>query len=283
MGPDESALVFSVGVEGVPSRGMDEVTVAPVRMAITLVAVAVAVEVATATHAAAEVPACYTVQQGDTAALISLYLTGSVQHTYEPWFQIIDASRSRVVPKSQYSRIQPGWRACIPSSRLRVEWSRSTTTSGAPATGGHLKTFGASIPAIAWWGVAVMAVVLLAHATWQHVTRRRAVVSMMQQFGERFICEFERPLRQPGRLERPIESRLRVIPRRKRLEILLAPTGSRRYPNLSDHRSNVTYDAERVVRLLKDDRFAGGQLGAHGKWVVIACHFRAHSEQKGTK
>jgi len=259
------------------------VTVPPVRMAIALVAVAVAVAAATVTRATAEVPACYSVRQGDTAALISLNLTGSVQHTYEPWFLIVDTSRERVVPKSQYGRIQPGWRACVPWSRLRVEWARPTTTSGAPAAGGHQTPVGSSIPAIAWWGVVVVAVMWLAVATWQYVIRRRAVVSMMQQFGERFVCEFERPLIQPGCLERPVESRLRVIPRRKRLEILLAPTGSRRYPNLSDHRSNVTYDAERVVRLLKDDRFAGGQLGTHGKWVVIACYFRVHSEQKGTK
>ena len=262
---------------------MDEVTLAPVRMAATLFAAAVAVQVMTATRAAAEVPACYTVQRGDTAALISLYLTGSAHHTYEPWFQIVDASRSRVVPKSQYSRIQAGWRACIPSSRLRLEFSRATTTPVAAATGRHVKAFGESIPAIVWWGVAVMAVLLLADAARHYVTRRRAVVSMMQQFGERFICEFERPLMQPGCLERPVESRLRTIPRRKRLEILLAPTGKRRYPNLSDHRRNVTYDAERVVRVLKDERFVGGQLGAHGRWVVIACHFRVHVEQKGTK
>ncbi len=128
-----------------------------------------------------------------------------------------------------------------------------------------------------------MVVMLLGEPTWDYVTRRRAAVSMMQQFGERFIREFERPLRQPGCLERPVESRLRVIPRRKRLEILLAPAGSRRYPNLSDHRSNVTYDAERVVRLLNDDRFASGQLAADGRWVVVRCHFRFRPEQKGTQ
>lgn len=253
----------------------------PLRMA-ALLAGAVAVHVTIAPCASAQVPVCYTVQPGDTAALISLYLTGSVQHTYEPWFQIVDASRSRVVPKSQYSRIEPGWRACIPPSRLRVEFAGAATTPGAAAPDRHL-TLGERIPAIAWWGVAVMAMLVIADAARTYLTRRRAVVSMMQQFGERFICEFERPLMQPGCLERPVESRLRVIPRRQRLEIHLAPAGRRRYPNMSDHRRNVTYDAERVVRVLKDERFAGGQLGAHGKWVVIACHFRVHPEQKGTK
>ena len=253
----------------------------PQGMAATLLASAVTVM--SATRVTAEVPACYTVQQGDTAALISLYLTGSVEHTDAPWFQIVDASRSRVVPKSRYSRIQPGWRACIPSSRLRVEFSHSTTTPRAATPGPQSKTPAVNIPAIAWWGVAVMALLLSAEATRRYVTRRRAVVSMMQQFGERFVCEFERPLMEPGCLERPVESRLRVIPSRKRLEILLAPTGRRRYPNLSDHRRNVTYDADRVARLLKEERFVGGQLGAHGRWVVITCHFRMQAEQKGTK
>ena len=255
-------------------------------MAATLCAVASAIVMTTATGAAAELAVCYTIQQGDTAALISLHLTGSVQHKDEPWFQIVDASHSRVVPKSQYSRIHSGWRACIPSSRLSVEGRREhrpTPANGAAAAGGHLQTLGTSVFAIAWWELAALMVVLLVHATRQYVTRRQAIVGMMERFGERFICEFERPLIQPGCVERPVESRLRIIPRRKRLEILLAPTGRRRYPNMSDHRSNVTYDAERVVRLLKDERFAGGQLCAHGKWVVIACHFKVHSEQKGTK
>ena len=62
---------------------------------------------------------------------------------------------------------------------------------------------------------------------------------------------------------------------------MLAPAGRRRYPNLSDHRSNVTYDAERIVRLLKEERFVGGQLRGDGKWVVIACDFKIRPEQKG--
>ena len=140
-----------------------------------------------------------------------------------------------------------------------------------------------NILAIALCGVAVMAVLLIAPFARRYVTRRRAVVSIMQQFGERFVREFERPLMEPGSVKRPVESRLRVIPRRNRLEILLAPTGRRRYPNLRDHRRNVKYDAERVARLLKDERFVGGDLGARGRWVVIACHFRIHAEQKGMK
>ena len=259
---------------------------APVRTAATRCAVASAIILPAATRAAAEPSACYTIQPGDTAAFVSLRLTGNIEQRREPWFRIVDASRSRIVPKSEYGRIRPGWLACVPWSRLSLEWRRErppTIVDGAAATGGRLQTFATSGPAVAGSGVAVLVVMLLARAGRQYVNRRQAIISIMQRFGERFICEFERPLIRPGCIERPVESRLRVIPRRKRLEILLAPTGSRRYPNLSDHRGNVTYDAERVVRMLNDDRFAGGHLGAHGRWVVIACHFRVHSEQKGTK
>ena len=149
------------------------------------------------------------------------------------------------------------------------------------AGGGILQAFASSVAAGAWWGVGLFVVLLLAFDGWQYARRRRVIVGIMQRFGERFVSEFERPLRMPGSEERPVESQLHLIPRRQRLEILLAPAGRRRYPNLSDHRSNVTYDAERIVLLLKDERFAGGQLKGHGKWVVIACDFNIRPEQKG--
>ena len=135
----------------------------------------------------------------------------------------------------------------------------------------------ADVAAGAWSGVAILVVLLLVLDGMQYLRRRRAIVSTMQRFGENFVAEFERPLKNPGFKERPVESQLRFIPRRQRLEIMLAPTGRRRYPNLADHRSNLAYDAERIVRLLKDRRFVGGQLSGDGKWVVIACDFQFHT------
>lgn len=234
--------------------------------------------------AVAEVAVCYTIQQGDTAALVLWRMTGGVQQEYQPWFQILDA-HSRVVPKSQYHWIQAGWRACVPSSRLGVAWNReqrSTAADDVAASGGGvLQAVASNVAAGAWWGVGLFVVLLLALEGWQYARRRRVIVGIMQRFGEEFVSEFERPLRIPGCEERPVESQLRLIPRRQRLEILLAPTGRRRYPNLSDHRSNVAYDAERIVLLLKEKRFAGGQLRGHGKWVVIACDFKIRPEQRG--
>jgi len=230
---------------------------------------------AAAARAAAEPAACYTIQPGDTAAFISLRLTGSIHQRREPWFQIIDASRSRIVRKSEYGRIRPGWLACIPSSRLSLEWRRERppTIADRAAIGGRLRTFATGHSAVALCGVVVLTVWLLARAARLYVYRRQVIVRIMQHFGDRFIREFERPLIQPGCGERPVESRLRVMPRRRRLEILLAPAGRRRYPNLSDHRRNVTYDVDRVLRLVRDERFAGDQLCARGRWVVVACRF----------
>ena len=162
----------------------------------TVCAVATAIGTTTARRAAAEVAACYTIQQGDTAAFVSWRMTGSAQQEYQPWFQILDAY-SRVVPKSQYSWIHAGWLACIPSSRLGVASTqelRSTPANDVTASGGILQAFVTNVAAGAWWGVAILVVMLLALDGWQYMRRRRAVVSMMQQFGERFVCEFERPL-----------------------------------------------------------------------------------------
>ena len=192
---------------------------------------------------AAEVAVCNAIRQGDTAAMVSWRMTGSAQQEYQPWFQILDA-QSRVVPKSQYRWIHAGWRACIPWSRRGVAWNReqpSTTANDVAAAGGILQAFVSSVAAGAWWGVGFFVVMLLALDGWQYARRRQVIVGIMQRFGERFVSEFERPLRMPGCAERPVESQLHLIPRRQRLEILLAPAGRRRYPNLSDHRSNVTY------------------------------------------
>jgi hypothetical protein len=156
-----------------------------------------------------------------------------------------------------------------------------TETDAVAASWEILQAFASSVAAGAWWGVGLFVVMLLAYDGWLYARRRRIIVGIMQRFGERFVSEFERPLRTPGCEERPVESQLRFIPRRQRLEILLAPTGRRRYPNLSDHRNNVAYDAERIVLLLKDEQFAGGQLRDHGKWVVIACNFNIRPEQRG--
>ena len=55
---------------------------------------------------------CHSIRAGETATQLARRLTGDGRNTYQPWFQIMNAS-ARFVPKSQYDRIRSGWRACV--------------------------------------------------------------------------------------------------------------------------------------------------------------------------
>jgi hypothetical protein len=120
-------------------------------------------------------------------------------------------------------------------------------------------------------------------ATYTQLKRRWATTRVMQSYAERFIAEFERPLRQPGSAERPLEVRMRLVLRQRRVDILLAPNGGRSYPNLTDHCRNVTYDVGRVVRLMADTRFTTGDVYAHGRWVVVPCRLTTEPTLEGDR
>src|SRR6188508_1285362 len=111
--------------------------------------------------AAAEQTLCYTIQPGDTAANMARRFTGSVQHRYEPWFQIVDPSVPRLIPKAEYGRIHPGWRTCVPETRLAAQ--RRPRTRIPAAVGGTAATMGSvgSEPSILLGaGAALLALVL---------------------------------------------------------------------------------------------------------------------------
>ena len=93
--------------------------------------------------------------------------------------------------------------------------------------------------------------------------------------------EFERPLLEADTAARPIRSRLKANPDRRRLEILLAPVPGKRYPNLSDHRDNLAYDVGRVLRALRDRSFVSAPPYAEGAWVVLSFHYHQHPEEAG--
>jgi hypothetical protein len=114
----------------------------------------------------------------------------------------------------------------------------------------------------------------------RYLVDRRASLDLMRGFGLRFVCEFERPLFRRSAADAPVKSRLRFAPARRRLDILLAPGGGRTYPNLVDHKDNVEYDVERVLRLLRY-RAVNGPLRAEGPWVVIPVHFEPDGQQAG--
>jgi len=236
-------------------------------------------------EAAAEQTLCYTIQPGDTAAYMALRFTGSVQHRYEPWFQIVDPRAPRLVPKAEYGRIHPGWRTCVPETRLISEWRpRPAIHAASRGTSPALESVASDRSILLGAGAGLLGLVLIAWpAACAHVKRKRATTQVMQSFAERFISEFERPLRQPGSAERPLQARMRLAQRRRRVDILLAPNGGRSYPNLTDHRGNVRYDVMRVVRLMADTRFTTGDLYARGRWVVVPCRLATEPGQEGDR
>jgi hypothetical protein len=234
-------------------------------------------------NAAADQTLCYTIQHGDTAALMALRFTGSVEHRHQPWFQIVDPSVPRLIPKAEYSRIHPGWRTCFPETRVTDQWRpRTAVPAGVGGTAATTALVANDPFILLGTGAALLAVLLIAwHASYAHVKRKRATAPLMQSFAERFISEFERPLWQPGSAERPLHARMRLVLRQRRVDILLAPTGGRSYPNLTDHRRNLMYDVGRVMRLLADSRFTAGEVYASGRWVVVPCRLASEPRQEG--
>ena len=128
------------------------------------------------------------------------------------------------------------------------------------------------------WIAFALAIAMIASGLHDYVRDRAAP---LQRFGERFVQEFARPLVRVRPSEPVVDARLRVRPHRRQVEVLLAPRGGRPYPNLVDHRQNVEYDVERVLRVLDDRRFARGLLYAQGRWVVVPLHLQVNPKQAG--
>ena len=127
-----------------------------------------------------------------------------------------------------------------------------------------------------WIGL-VLAVGLMGSGLYDLVRDRTALI----RFGERFVREFERPLVRRRPSEPVVEARLRVRPYRAQVHVMLAPRDGRPYPNLVDHKQNVEYDVERVLGVLKDQRFVHGPLSAQGRWVIVPLHLQIKPRQAG--
>ena len=238
-------------------------------------------------HAVAQRLACTAIRPAETAAGVARRVTGDARSRHEPWFQIID-STSRLVAKAQYDRIHPGWQACIVNEHPRTHAGRAL--AGTPrglAINAGLDTLTRAIAKIdfvfALWAAVVIVVSLAWSCIDDYLAYRQRMLDTMRRFGKTFVREFERPLIQQDEPERPIQSRVRAMPHRRRLEILLAPGGGRRYPNLSDHRNNVEYDVTRVLKLLRGQPFVCGSLRAQGRWVVVPFELQVSSKQAGAK
>jgi len=251
---------------------------------------------------------CHPIRGGETVIQLARRITGDGRNVYQPWFQLLDQS-SRFVPKSQYDRIRPGWRACIVNVKEALDrrvrpavqpetiasadlsiGSPQRTAVGAPGPVGAvalepmgladtLRPIGGIDLTWVWIGAAVILPLFGWRLFDDYIGRRNTVSIVMKHFAHRFVREFERPLIQQLE-ERPLRARLRLRPGRARLEILLAPGQGRRYPNLSDHKKNVEYDVVRIHRLLADDSFVRDPLYTQAGWVVVP--FRLEAGQKHT-
>lgn len=238
-------------------------------------------------HAAAQEWRCTPIRHGDSAATLARRLTGDARNRSAPWFQIVDPATQTFVPKAGYDRIRPGWRACIAEASLATappQVSGESMFGWLDATFGTLVNLAREADAnVVLWLALVMAITLVSSSVGEYVAAKKAVPDAIRRFAEEFVREFERPLLLPDERRRAVRARLRVNVSRRRLEVLLAPAAGRRYPNLSDHRTNVEYDIRRVTQRLRGPAVAGDALYAQGPWVVVPFEFPENSRQAGVK
>jgi len=179
------------------------------------------------------------------------------------------------VAKSGYGHIRAGWQACIVNESAVAGPGPTTVTTPRRARGLDSN--------LVLWGLLVVLIAVMTHGATEYLEDRATAIGAMRRFGERFVQEFERPLIRPGPGDRPIQSRLRFIPHRARLDVLLAPNAGRRYPNLADHKKNVEYDVVRVAELLGKYPFVAGRVYARGRWVVVPFQLTTEHRQAGAQ
>lgn len=225
---------------------------------------------------------CYRIRAGDSAADIAKHLTGHRGDLSGSLFQIFDSQR-QPVPLAQYDKISAGWTVCLAEGRApaairtSVPANPATSVQHMPAVAELLPTF--YNPDDVWWLASIVAAAatsLFALNSWR---KQLALAHVMRRFGDDFVREFGRPwtrYRGAGPLPR---ARIRVNPRQSRIEILVAPSPGRTYPNLSDHRSNVEYDVLRIAAALKHAAFVSNEPYAEGEWVVLPFQFTGRVNQ----
>ena len=66
-------------------------------------------------HAARAQPrtACVTIRPDETVPSVASRITGDARNMRAPWFQIVNPTTSRWVPKTRYGLRFAGWNACI--------------------------------------------------------------------------------------------------------------------------------------------------------------------------
>jgi hypothetical protein len=234
---------------------------------------------------------CVLIRTDETVASVAKRITGDARNMQASWFQIVNPTTSRPVPKTRYGFIFAGWKACttvhdtIPDVTIEpaAQVLSSPAVAGAPP---DLVVAPSLAPVVVWapaaiWSTVVLALALTCWLVDEYLAGRRDTLSAMKLYAERFVEEFERPLKQPHLARRPIQSRVRFKPGRARFDVLLAPDAGLRYPNLADHKKNVMYDVVRIQRALSEHAFVSSRPYARGRWVVVPFRFRVETREAG--
>jgi hypothetical protein len=241
---------------------------------------------------------CVMIRTDESVASVAKRVTGDARNMQASWFQIVNPTTSRPVPKTRYGFIFAGWKACttvddaLPEATIEpaAQVLSSPAVADAPPNRPAVPALATVAPALAavvvWAPAAIWSMVVLALAItcWlgdEYFAGRRATLRAMTLYAERFVEEFERPLLQPHLSRRPIQSRVRFKPGRARFDVLLAPDAGLRYPNLTDHKGNVMYDVVRIQRALSEHAFVSSRPYARGRWVVVPFRFRVGAREAG--
>ena len=190
------------------------------------------------------------------------------------------------VPKSHYQRLQLDWQACVapgPVPKTPVVYAPVVELAGsamvrdrpiattrqalasAPLT---LARADRTLTNVRFAATIAGVLIMLLSAVAGSLTLR-PIPPSVRRAGENFVIVFARPLIDPSSGVPPIQTRLRFVRRKRQLEIFIAPGPGHRYPNLADHKKNVEYDVDRVIRVL-GNYVLSRPPRAVGKWVVVA-------------
>jgi hypothetical protein len=232
---------------------------------------------------------CTAIRPGETAPQVARRITGEATGARESWFQIVDPATSRFVPKARYGYVRAGWHACVATglpavappvtSNASSDWMRDVRT----AYDDVIRLIQSPDSDLGLWVVLLALIAVATHSADHYFKDRDKVLKAMQQFSQKFVREFERPLAGSDLSVRPIRSRLRFAPHASRLDILIAPGTGHRYPNLMDHRKNVEYDLQRILNVLSAEPFVNGRPYMDGPWVVLPFSMKPAITQAGAR
>ena len=230
---------------------------------------------------------CTPIRPGETAPQVAKRITGEANGAGESWFQIVDPATSHFVPKERYGYVRSGWPACVATALPAV--AAPSVGSNASTWSRHLQTAYDDVVRLiefpdsdlGLWLVLLALIAIATHSADHYFRDREQVLKVMQQFSQKFVREFERPLAAGDASVRPIQSKLRFALHASRVDILITPGAGRRYPNLTDHRHNVEYDLRRVLNVLRDEPFVNGRPYMDGRWVVLPFSLKPAITQAG--